>query len=114
MNITRGVMVTVWRRGPGGKFGDGGSLVDHEIGPCAMEFGPTDDVDDGPAAGDEFRDADYTDGRLYAPAGSDVLATDVLEVEGVRYRVKGKPAVQRYARSNRPTNLIVRVREVAG
>lgn len=113
VKITHGVMVTVWRRSGGGKFGDGAALVDHQIGPCVIEWGGTDDIDDGPAAGDEFREADYLGGRLFGPAGADVIASDILEFDGVRYRVQGRPITQRYARSGRETNTVVRLREVS-
>ncbi|WP_280442932.1 hypothetical protein [Nocardia brasiliensis] len=113
MKITHGVMATVWRRGAGGKFGDGAALVDHEIGPCVMQWGTTADVDGGPGAGDDFRDGDYVDCELFGPAGADVIASDILEVDGVRYRVQGRPLTQRFARSGRTTNTVVRLREVS-
>ncbi|WP_405159841.1 hypothetical protein OG203_25695 [Nocardia sp. NBC_01499] len=107
------MMVTVWRRGAGGKFGDGAALVDHEIGPCVMQWGTTGDVDGGTTAGDDFREGDYVECELFGPAGADVLASDILEVDGVRYRVQGRPITQAFARSGRLTNTVVRLREVS-
>lgn len=113
VKITHGVMVTVWRRGAGGKFGDGAVLVDHEIGPCVMQWGTTSNTGGGPTAGDDFRDGDFVEGELFGPAGADVLASDILEVDGVRYRVQGRPITQTFARSGRTTNTVVRLREVS-
>ncbi|MBF6063020.1 hypothetical protein IU500_12410 [Nocardia terpenica] len=112
MNTARGVMLRVWRRGEGGKFGDGGALQDHEIGPCLIEWTDTDDAHGGPAAGDSFRDADYSEGRVFAPVGSDVIAIDLIEYDSVRYRLRGKPVTQRFAGSGCRPNLVFRIREV--
>ena len=88
MTFPYGEMLPVLRRiSTRDRYGDGGQFdVHHEIGPCGVAWNETTENTDG-------REAIVSDATVYAPTGSDVLATDQIELpDGDRYRVVGKPA----------------------
>lgn len=107
MRFRNGQMIQVLRRGPRDREGDAQFEESHEIGPCGVEWGSTDD----PATGDR-REVSVSNGVLYAPVGSDATATDRLEIDGRLCRVVGKPFVQRFGATARATNLTIRFQEV--
>ena len=78
---------TVVRCRPGGvdRFGDKGAEVRTEM---AGAFAPASSSEDLVTRGDTVT----TTATLYLPYGSDVVATDVIEISGRRWHVDGEPA----------------------
>ncbi|WP_281862509.1 hypothetical protein [Salana multivorans] len=78
---------TVVRCRPGGvdRFGDKGAEVRTEM---AGAFAPASSSEDLVTRGDRVTPT----ATLYLPYGSDVVATDVIEISGRRWHVDGEPA----------------------
>lgn len=94
--------VTVVRPGSRDKFGDEtGPAVELAIAGCLFAPGPSAELHDAANQVD-------TDGTVYAPAGSDVRATDRLRIRGVLHQVVGDPQVWGAA------GVVVVVRHVTG
>ncbi len=87
--------VTVLRDGGRDKFGDEiGPVVEIPIGGCLFAPGASYEFVAGATRGvQEAANQVDTDATVYAPAGSDVRATDRIRARGVDYQIVGDPKV---------------------
>jgi hypothetical protein len=96
--------VTVIRPPGNDEFGDPlpGTAVEFEVPGCLFAPGPSKEMGFAAATVD-------TDGTVYSPPGTDVLATDRVRVRGVVYSVVGHP--QDWGRS---AGVVIVLRRVTG
>lgn len=94
--------VTVVRPARRTKFGDeSGPPTEFAVDGCLFAPGPSAELHD---AANQVS----TDGTVYAPAGTDVVATDRMRVRGALYQVVGDPQVWNTA------GVVVVLRRVTG
>lgn len=111
MTFPYGQMLPVLRRTTArDRYGDGGYFEEHhQIGPCGVSYGNAGEFTDN-------REATSTDAQVIAPLGSDVLASDQVELPDGPYRVVGRP--EPYGRhpmtgSTELSGLVIRLNRVA-
>jgi hypothetical protein len=85
---------------------DWAHAVSHDVENCYFELGASEEVLVG-------RDAVKIAATVFAPAGTDVLATDRIVYEGIEYAVDGQPMVRR-SFSRRLDHLEVVLKEWTG
>lgn len=104
-----GETVTVIRSG--GRNRDGDRVADsrHEVHGVAVDWSGSHD-----GGVDGVKQSAAAENRviLYCPAGSDVASGDRVLVQGVRYRVVGRPAPWRFVFTGRGAGLVVTCEEV--
>jgi hypothetical protein len=105
-----GEQVTVLRRPPRNKVGDGEFEATHTISNVGIDWAATDESNSGNSGADDNREAVEVDVVLYCPWGSDVLSSDKVELpDGDVYRVIGKPARWRDPYTGATPGVVVRL-----
>lgn len=101
-----GDTVTVLRKKARDRFGDGGFDEHHTIDNVVIKWGTTEDLTDS-------RDGAETDVVLFCPGGSDVLASDRIQLpDGDEYFVNGKPGRPKSPFSGRSPYVEVKLKAV--
>ena len=94
MDFAFGETIIVWRAPAGrDKYGDRSYVEDHEIRGVGVEYRNAWEPPTTLHTAVDNREATVYEVRLFLPIGSDVLASDLIELPGddLKYRVIGRP-----------------------
>lgn len=115
MTFPYGEQITILRRPPRSKVGDGEFTISHTIDHVGVDWAATDESNSGNASGDDNRESVSVDVVAYCPWGSDVMSSDKVELpDGDTYRVIGKPARWRDPFSGATPGVVVKLQRIEG
>ncbi|WP_280404956.1 hypothetical protein [Nocardia brasiliensis] len=108
-----GETITVLRRPARDKFGDQSYDAHHTVSGVGIDWRATDT--DNSSGELDFRSSVSSEVTLYCPRGTDILASDQIELpDGQVYAVVGKPAPWRSPMTGWAPGVEVRAKRVSG